>query len=161
MGRYGPVVQVGDQNKDAKPKFASLLKSQLIETITLAEALNLFRLPRSLGEYDGEDLVIGIGKFGPYIRHKNKFYSLKKGADDPYVITMERAKEIILEKNETDKQKVIQDFGEILVLNGRYGPYITKDKKNYRISKGQDAAKLTKEECISIIENNDKSKQNA
>jgi DNA topoisomerase-1 len=74
---------------------------------------------------------------------------------------MERAKEIILEKNETDKQKVIQDFGEILVLNGRYGPYITKDKKNYRISKGQDAAKLTKEECISIIENNDKSKQNA
>ena len=161
MGRYGPVVQIGEQNNDAKPKFASLLKSQLIETITLEEALNLFRLPRTVGEYDGEDLVIGIGKFGPYIRHKNKFYSLKKGADDPYVITMERAIEIILEKNETDKQKVIQNFGDILVLNGRYGPYITKDKKNYRVSKGLDAAKLTKEECISIIENNDKPKKSS
>ncbi|MBA4322665.1 MAG: type I DNA topoisomerase, partial [Odoribacter sp.] len=161
MGRYGPVVQVGDQTENAKPKFASLLKSQLIETITLDEALDLFRLPRSVGEYEGEDLVIGIGKFGPYIRHKTKFYSLKKGVDDPYIITMERAVEIILEKTDSDKQKVIQDFGEILVLNGRYGPYITKDKKNYRIPKGSDAEKLTKEECIGIIENNDKPKKNA
>ncbi len=161
MGRYGPVAQVGEQTDDAKPKFASLLNSQLIETITLEEALNLFRLPRSVGEYEGEDLVIGIGKFGPYIRHKNKFYSLKKGADDPYIITMERAIEIMLEKAETDKQKVLIDFGDILVLNGRYGPYIKKDKKNFRIPKGSDAAKLTKEECISIIEKSDKPKKNA
>ena len=161
MGRYGPVVQIGEQTTDVKPKFASLLKSQLIETITLEEALNLFRLPRSVGKYDGEDLVIGIGKFGPYIRHKNKFFSLKKGVDDPYVITMERAIEVILEKTETDKQKVIRDFGDIQVLNGRYGPYIKKDKKNYRIPKGADAVKLTKEECISIIENNDKPKKSA
>jgi DNA topoisomerase-1 len=161
MGRYGPVVQIGEQTDDAKPKFASLLKSQLIETITLEEALNLFRLPRTAGEYDGEDLVIGIGKFGPYIRHKNKFYSLKKGVDDPYVITRDRAVEIILEKTETDKQRVLQDFGDIRVLNGRYGPYITKDKKNFRIPKGSDAAKLTKEECISIIEKNDKPKKSA
>jgi DNA topoisomerase-1 len=161
MGRYGPVVQVGEQTNDAKPKFASLLKSQLIETITLEEALNLFRLPRSVGEYEGEDLVIGIGKFGPYIRHKNKFYSLKKGADDPYIITRERAIEIMLEKAETDKQKVLIDFGDILVLNGRYGPYIKKDKSNFRIPKGSDASKLTKEECISIIEKSDKSKKNA
>lgn len=161
MGRYGPVVQIGEQTDDAKPKFASLLKSQLIETITLEEALKLFRLPRTVGEYDGEDLVIGIGKFGPYIRHKNKFYSLKKGVDDPYIITRERAIEIILEKTETDKQRILQDFGDILVLNGRYGPYITKDKKNFRIPKGSDAAKLTKEECISIIENNDKPKKSA
>jgi DNA topoisomerase-1 len=160
MGRYGPVVQIGEQTDDAKPKFASLLQSQLIETITLEEALNLFRLPRTVGEYDGENLVIGIGKFGPYIRHKNKFYSLKKGVDDPYIVTMERAIEIILEKAETDKQKVISDFGEIQVLNGRYGPYITKEKKNFRIPKGSDAAKLTKEECISIIENSDKPKKN-
>jgi DNA topoisomerase-1 len=161
MGRYGPVVQIGEQTDDTKPKFASLLKSQLIETITLEEALNLFRLPRTVGEYDGEDLVIGIGKFGPYIRHKNKFYSLKKGVDDPYAITRERAVEIILEKTETDKQRVLQDFGDILVLNGRYGPYITKDKKNFRIPKGSDAVKLTKEECISIIEKNNKPKKSA
>ena len=161
MGRYGPVVQIGEQTNDTKPKFASLLKSQLIETITLKEALNLFRLPRTVGEYDGEDLVIGIGKFGPYIRHKNKFYSLKKGFDDPYIITRDRAVEIILEKTESDKQRILQDFGDILVLNGRYGPYITKDKKNFRIPKGSDAAKLTKEECIRIIENNDKPKKSA
>jgi DNA topoisomerase-1 len=123
--------------------------------------MNLFRLPRSVGEYEGEDLVIGIGKFGPYVRHKNKFYSLKKGVDDPYEITRDRAIGLILEKAASDKQKVISDFGEILVLNGRYGPYITKDKKNYRIPKGSDATKLTKEECITIIENSDKPKKSA
>jgi DNA topoisomerase I len=161
MGRFGPVVQIGDQNKESKPKFASLLKSQLIETITLEEALNLFRLPRTVGDYEGEDLVIGIGKFGPYIRHKNKFYSLKKGVDDPYIVTMERAIEIILEKTATDKQKVIQDFGDILVLNGKYGAYITKDKKNFRIPKGSDAAKLSKEDCVNIIANDSKSQKSA
>jgi DNA topoisomerase-1 len=158
MGRYGPVVQIGEQTEEAKPKFASLLKSQLIETITLEEALNLFRLPRTIGEHEGKEMVVGIGKFGPYIRHNNKFYSLKKGVDDPYEITNERAIELILEKTLTDKQKVIIDYGEIQVLNGRYGPYITRDKKNFRIPKGSDAAKLTKEECISIIENSDKTK---
>ena len=158
MGRYGPVVQIGEQTDDAKPKFASLLKSQLIETITLEEALNLFRLPRTIGEHDGKEMVVGIGKFGPYIRHDNKFYSLKKGTDDPYEITTERAIELILEKTETDKQRIINDFEEIQVLNGRYGPYITKDKKNFRIPKGSEAAKLTKEECIAIIENSDKPK---
>ena len=122
--------------------------------------LNLFRLPRSLGEHDGEDMVVGIGKFGPYVRYKSKFYSLKKGVDDPYTITMERALEIIHEKTETDKQKVIKDFDEIKVLNGRYGPYMTHDKKNYRIPKGTDAARLTKEECIAIIESNGKPKEN-
>jgi DNA topoisomerase I len=159
MGRYGPVVQIGEQTEKAKPRFASLLKSQLIETITLDDALNLFRLPRNIGDYEGEDLVIGIGKFGPYIRHKNKFYSLKKGVDDPYVISKERAIEIIIEKNENDKQKVINDFGDIMVLNGRYGPYITKDKQNFRIPKGEDASKLTKEDCEAIIASDDKPKK--
>jgi DNA topoisomerase I len=159
MGRYGPVVQVGDQNNESKPKFASLLKDQLIETITLEEALNLFRLPRTVGEYEDAELVIGIGKFGPYVRHNSKFYSLKKGADDPYSVTRERAIEIILEKNTSDKQKVISDFGEIFVLNGRYGPYITKDKKNFRIPKGTEAAKLTKEECEIIIANSEKAQK--
>jgi DNA topoisomerase-1 len=158
MGRFGPVVQIGDSANDDKPRFASLLKNQLIETITLDEALNLLRLPRSLGVHEGDDMVVGIGKFGPYIRHKNKFYSLKKGVDDPYSITKERALEIMLEKTESDKQKVLKDFGDIQILNGKYGPYIKNDKKNYRIPKGSKAENLTKEECLRIIENNSKSK---
>ena len=96
-------------------------------------------------------MIIGIGKFGPYIRYKSKFYSLKKGVDDPYSITFERAVEIILEKNENDIKKVILDFGDIKLLNGRYGPYLVKDKLNYRLPKGTDAEKLTKDDCISII----------
>jgi DNA topoisomerase-1 len=161
MGRFGPVAQIGDSANTEKPRFASLSKSQLLETITLEEALNLFRLPRSLGEYEGEDIVVGIGKFGPYIRYKNKFFSLKKGADDPYTVTVDRAVEVILEKNENDKKKVLKDFGDIMVLNGRYGPYIAKEKLNYRLPKGTDAEKLTKEECIKIIDNSDKTKKSS
>jgi DNA topoisomerase-1 len=161
MGRFGPVAQIGDSKNEEKPKFASLSKSQLLETITLEEALNLFRLPRSLGEYDGGDMVIGIGKFGPYVRYKSKFYSLKKGIDDPYEITFDRAVEIILEKNDSDKKKVLKDFGDIMLLNGRYGPYLVKDKQNFRLPKGTDAEKLTKEDCIKIIENSDKTKKSS
>jgi DNA topoisomerase-1 len=156
MGRFGPVAQIGEAAENIKPRFASLSRNQLLETITLEEALDLFRLPRSLGEYDNGELIIGVGKFGPYVRHKGKFYSLKKGVDDPYVVTIERAIEIILEKNETDSKKVISDFGDIKVLNGRYGPYLVKDKQNFRLPKGTDAEKLTKEECIIIIEKNNK-----
>jgi DNA topoisomerase-1 len=158
MGRYGPVVQIGESTDENKPKFASLLKSQLIETITLEDALQLFRLPRSLGEHDGEDMVVGIGKFGPYVRYKSKFYSLRKGVDDPYTVTLESALELIQEKNDTEKQKVINDFGEIKVLNGRYGPYLTSGGKNFRIPKGTDPASLKKEDCEKIIENNNKTK---
>jgi DNA topoisomerase-1 len=133
----------------------------LLETITLDEALNLFRLPRSLGEYDGAEMVVGIGKFGPYIRFKSKFFSLKKGVDDPYTVTFERAVEIIIEKNENDKKKIIKDFGDIMLLNGRYGPYLVKEKQNYRLPKGTDAEKLTKEDCIKIIDNSDKTKKSS
>ena len=161
MGRFGPVAQIGDSGNEEKPRFASLSKSQLIETITLNEALNLFRLPRSLGEYDGGEMVVGIGKFGPYIRLNNKFISLKKGVDDPYTINFERAVEIILEKNENDKKKILKDFGEILLLNGKYGPYLVRDKQNYRLPKGTEVEKLTKEECIKIIENRDKTKKSS
>jgi DNA topoisomerase-1 len=156
MGRFGPVAQIGETGNSEKPRFASLAKNQLLETITLEEALDLFRLPRSLGEYESGELVIGIGRFGPYVRYKSKFYSLKKGVDDPYNLTFERAVEIILEKNATDKQKVIKDFDDIKVLNGRYGPYLVKDKKNYRLPKGNDAEKLSREDCIAIIEKNNK-----
>jgi DNA topoisomerase-1 len=161
MGRFGPVAQIGETREGEKPKFASLSKSQLLETITLEEALNLFRLPRSLGEYDGGDLTVGIGKFGPYVRYNSKFFSLKKGVDDPYTITMERAVELILEKNESDKKKVIKDFGDIMLLNGRYGPYLVKDKLNYRLPKGTDAEKLSKNDCIEIIEKSNKTKKNS
>jgi len=161
MGRFGPVAQIGDSGNEEKPRYASLSKNQLLETITLTEALNLFRLPRSLGEYDGGEMVVGIGKFGPYIRYKSKFFSLKKGVDDPYILTFERAVEIILEKNESDKKKVIKDFGEIMLLNGRYGPYLVRDKQNYRLPKGTDTEKLTKEDCTKIIENSDKTKKSS
>jgi DNA topoisomerase-1 len=159
MGKFGPIAQIGTTDNEGKPKYASLAKNQLLETITLEEALNLFRLPRSLGKYEDEEVVAGVGKFGPYIRHKGKFFSLKKGVDDPYVVTIERAVEIMNERNEDEKRKVIKDFGEIKVLNGRYGPYLTRDKLNYRLPKGTEAEKLTKEECISIIEKTDKTKK--
>jgi DNA topoisomerase I len=161
MGRFGPVAQIGNPDNGNKPRFASLTKNQLLETITLDEALNLFRLPRSLGMHEGEDMVVGVGKFGPYIRFKGKFYSLKKGVDDPYTVTIERALKIISEKNESEKNKVIKDFGEIMVLNGRYGPYLTKDKQNYRLPKGTDAQKLTREECLEIIGKSDKTKKSS
>lgn len=156
MGRFGPVAQIGDSATGGKPRFASLSKSQLLETITLEEAINLFRLPRSLGILDGDEMVAGIGRFGPFIRYRNKFYSLKKGVDDPYSVTLERGSEIIREKNESDSKKVLKDFGDILLLNGRYGPYLSRDKKNYRLPRGNDPVKLTREDCIRIIEQNEK-----
>jgi DNA topoisomerase-1 len=159
MGRFGPVAQIGNSENGSKPKYASLAKNQLLETITLEEALNLFRLPRSLGMHEGEDMTVGIGKFGPYIKFKGKFFSLKKGTDDPYTITIGRAIEIINEKNESEKKKTIKDFGDTQVLNGRYGPYLSKDKLNYRLPKGTDVEKLTKDDCIKIIEKSNKTKK--
>jgi DNA topoisomerase-1 len=161
MGRFGPVAQIGESGNGEKPRYASLSKNQLLETITLEEALNLFRLPRSLGEHDGEEIVAGVGRFGPFIRYKGKFFSLKKGVDDPHEITVERAVEVINDKNENDRKKVLKDFGDIMVLNGRYGAYLVKDKQNFRLPKGTDAEKLTKEECIKIIESNEKSKKSS
>lgn len=161
MGRFGPIAQIGDIENGEKPRFASLSKNQLLETITFEEALDLFRLPRSLGEYDGSEMIVAIGRFGPYIKYKSKFFSLKKGVDDPYTITTERAVEIIREKYENDKKKVIEDFGEFMLLNGRYGPYLVKDKVNYRLPKGSNAEKLTKEDCLKIIENSDKTKKSS
>jgi DNA topoisomerase I len=159
MGRFGPVAQIGNSEDDEKPRFASLPKNLLLETITLEEALNLFRLPRTLGELEGSDIVVGTGRFGPYIRHKSKFYSLKKGVDDPYTISLDRAITVIHEKNESDSKKMLRDFGDITVLNGRYGPYISKDKQNYRLPKGTDPEKLTREDCLAIIEKSEKTKK--
>lgn len=152
IGRFGPMAQIGETSEDSKPKFSSLLKDQLIETITLEEALNLFSLPRDIGEFEGKILTVGLGRFGPYIKHDNKFVSLKKGVDDPHSITKDRAIELIEEKREGDKNKIINTFGEISVLNGRYGPYISYQKKNFKIPKSTDPATLTQEECIKLIE---------
>jgi len=161
MGRFGPIAQIGDSGNEEKPRYASLSKNQLLETITLEEALNLFRLPRSLGNHEGTEIVVGVGRFGPFVRFNGKFFSLKKGVDDPHTITMERALEVINEKNESDKKKVMKDFGDIMLLNGRYGPYLSKDKQNYRLPKGTDTEKLTREECVRIIESSDKSKKSS
>jgi len=156
MGRFGPVAQIGSSEDGNKPRFASLAKNQLIETITLGEAVDLFRLPRVLGEHEGEEILVGTGKFGPYIKYMNKFYSLKKGTDDPYSVTIERALELISEKKEAEAKKVVAQFDDIMVLNGRYGPYISHKKENFRIPKGTVIEKLTKEDCLAIIEKNSK-----
>jgi DNA topoisomerase-1 len=156
MGRYGPIVQIGESDPDTneKPRYASLLKGQHLETISLDEALALFNLPRSLGNYQEKEMVVSIGRFGPYVRHDAKFYSLKKGVDDPYKITSERAIELIIEKTEQEKNRVIKTFednNELQVLNGRWGPYIAYKKKNYKIPKKTEPSKLTKEDCMKII----------
>lgn len=154
MGKFGPVVQIGENNGEEKPKYASLRKDQLIENITLDEALDLFKLPRTIGTYEDEDLVVGIGKYGPYVRHAGKFYSLTK-EDDPYTIEEERAIELIDEKRKADANRIIKTFPEneeVQVLNGRYGPYIKVGRKNVRIPKGKEPADLTLAECLELAE---------
>jgi DNA topoisomerase-1 len=154
IGRFGPIAQIGEASDEEKPRFASLLKGQSLETITLEEAIDLFRLPRTIGQFENEELVIGVGKYGPYVRHKSKFYSLSK-TDDPYTIEEERAIEIITEKRSQEENRNIKQFdGEpgLLILNGRYGPYISFNKKNYRIPKSRKPEDLTLEECREIIE---------
>ena len=154
MGKFGPVVQLGETDGDEKPRYTSLRKGQLIETIKLEEALELFRLPRTAGQFEDQEMIVGIGKYGPYIRHDGKFYSLDPG-DDPYAITEERAIELILEKRKSDSNKIIKTFDEnpdIQVLNGIYGPYIKAGKKNVKIPKGKDPASLTLDECIELAE---------
>ncbi|MCK5692923.1 MAG: type I DNA topoisomerase, partial [Bacteroidales bacterium] len=154
IGRFGPIAQIGEASDEEKPRFASLLKGQSLETITLEEALDLFRLPRTIGQFEDEELIIGVGKYGPYVRHKSKFYSLAK-TDDPFTIETERAIEIIIEKRAQEENRNIKQFDEepgLLVLNGRYGPYISFNKKNYRIPKSRKPEELTLEECREIIE---------
>jgi DNA topoisomerase-1 len=157
IGRFGPIVQLDGQG-DEKPVYASMKKDQLIDTITLEEALTLFALPRNLGELDGLEVVIGVGKFGPYARHDGKFTSLDK-SDDPYTITLERATELIRAKQQKSSKEPLKTFpedAEILVLNGMYGPYISYKKKNYRLPKGTVPAELTYAEAMQIIEKSKK-----
>ncbi|NOX86669.1 MAG: type I DNA topoisomerase [Chlorobi bacterium] len=154
IGRYGPIVQIGDTDSDTKPRFAGLRKDQSLETITLEEALKLFDFPRSLGEYENQDVTVAIGRYGPYIKHNNKFYSLKKD-HDPQTIDLETAIKLINEKREAEKQKIIKEFAEdkeVQVLNGRYGPYLVIKKQNYKLPKGTDPKSLTLEDCYKIAQ---------
>ena len=134
IGRFGPFIQLGEASEDGsvKPAFASLQQGQSIETITLEQALKLFDLPRDLGEYEGKKVTIGIGKFGPYVKHDSNFVSLKKGVDDPYTVLLGRAIELILERREKISSSLLKTFDEdpdIRILQGRWGPYIfTKNR---------------------------------
>jgi len=153
LGRYGPYAALGDKDSDEKLKFASLLPGQSMHTITLEEALELFKLPRELGkDGDGEDISAGMGRFGPFVK-KGKLYASIKDPDNAYTITVERARELIREKQELIANRVINDFGDgIQVLNGRYGPYITDGEKNAKIPKDREPKSLTHDECKALIE---------
>lgn len=162
IGRYGPLAQIGLKEEVEKPTFAPLRPEQSIETINLEEALNLFSLPRDLGLFEDKKVIVSNGRFGPYIRHDGKFASLKKGIDDPYTIEYDRAIELILAKREADKNKFIKSFEEntdVQILNGRWGPYISYKKKNFKIPKGTVAEDLDLNACMEIIQNAEKIKK--
>ncbi len=155
MGRYGPFVQIGTKDDEEKPKFAGLRPGQKMNDITLNQALELFKLPRELGETpDGLPVSASIGRFGPYVRYGDKYVSIR-GDDDPYTIELPRALELIEEKKIADANRIIQDFEDegIQVLNGRYGPYVTDKSKNARVPKDRDPKSLTLEECKELLAN--------
>ncbi|WP_018343699.1 type I DNA topoisomerase [Cytophaga aurantiaca] len=154
LGRYGPFVQIGeaDEEKDIKPKYASLRKGQLIENITLEEALELFKLPREIGVFEEKPMVAAIGRFGPYIRHNSKFISIPK-IDDVMTIDTDRAIELILAKRVSDAEKLIAEYPEseyVKVLKGRWGPYLAIGKNNFKLPKDKEPASLTYAECLAI-----------
>ena len=157
IGRYGPVVQIGTADDDEKPRFAQMPADKSMETITLEEALELFKLPRTIGEYEGKTVTIGAGRFGPYVLHNKKYVSLPKD-EDPMTVTLDTAISLIEEKRKAEEQRHLKKFDEdpkLEVLNGRYGPYIAYDGANYRIPRDlhEKAAELTYEQCMDIIKN--------
>ena len=157
IGRFGPVAQIGDTESEEKPKFAGLHKDQSIETITLDEVLDLFAFPRSLGEYEDAEIQVAIGRFGPYIKHKNAFYSLSK-LDDPSTVNFQRAVEIIENKRKSDADNVVATYPEdadMKVLRGRFGIYISYKKANYKIPRNYDANNLSYQDCLDIVNNPD------
>ncbi|HEX8330541.1 MAG TPA: type I DNA topoisomerase [Hymenobacter sp.] len=155
LGRYGPYVALGDTtDPNVKPAYANLRKGQFIESITMEEALDLFKLPRVVGEFEGKDMTANLGRFGPYVRHDSKFYSLTK-EQDPHTITADEAVTLIELKRKTDAERLIKSFPEnpdIQVLNGRFGPYIVAGKKNVKIPKGEEPTELTLERCQELAD---------
>ena len=157
IGRFGPFIQLGETSEDGseKPAFASLQQGQSIETITIEQALKLFDLPRDLGEYEGKKVTVGIGKFGPYVKHDSNFASLKKGVDDPYTVLIDRAIELILERREKISNSLLKTFTEdpeIRILQGRWGPYISYKKQNLKLKKDTKLEQLTYALCKEIID---------
>lgn len=161
LARFGPVAQKTDpQNPDAKPIYAPLRKDQKLETITLEEALDLFKLPRVLGEYEGKEVVAAIGRFGPYIKHDGKFISIKKQYD-PYTITLDEAIQVIDAKRVSDSEKYIKIFDEdpsYQILNGRWGPYLKAGKRNIKLPKDREPSSFTFEECVALANNTEETK---
>lgn len=156
MGRYGPMAQIGSPEDEEKPQYAKLLPTQHIETITFEEALDLFKLPRKVGEFEDKEIKASIGRFGPYVVHNSKFVSITKASElDPYTISAEEAIELIKAKRKADAEKFIKEFPEeeIQILNGRWGPYIKKGKSNFKIPKDVEAETLSLEQTIEIINN--------
>ncbi|RAU83100.1 type I DNA topoisomerase [Pontibacter arcticus] len=156
LGRFGPYVQLGEENTETgeKPLYASLRKGQFIGNLTIEEAQDLFKLPRVVGVFEEKDMTAAIGRFGPYIRHDSKFYSLPKTLD-PMLVTPDEAVELIQAKRKSDAEKLIKSFPEnpdIQVLNGRFGPYIVAGKKNVKIPKGKEPTELTLQECLELAE---------
>ncbi len=152
IGRFGPMVQMGDTESEDKPRFAGLKKDQSIETVTLEEALELFKFPRNIGEFEEKEMTVAIGRFGPYVKHNSLFFSLSK-TDDPIMVTKERAIEIIEAKRLKDKENTIREFDEdptVKVLKGRFGAYIKIKTKNFKIPKGTDPEKLSLKDCLKI-----------
>ena len=155
IGRFGPVVQIGTADDNEKPRFAQLPADKSIETITLDEALELFKLPRTLGEYEGKDVIIGAGRFGPYVLHNRKYVSIPKDTD-PLSITLDEAVALIGAKRDEDDKRHLKKFDDdpkLEVMNGRFGPYIAYDGKNYRLPKAMHAkaAELSLEQCMEIV----------
>ena len=154
IGRYGPIIQIGSVEDEEKPKFAQLPKGMALETITLEEALECFKLPRTLGDFEEKTVTVGVGRFGPYVRHNNAFVSIPKGTD-PMSVTLEDAVGLILSKREATENKIIKTFEsepELQILNGRYGPYISYEKKNYKIPENIDPKDLNLDACFKVIE---------
>ena len=153
IGRFGPIVQIGSASDEEKPRFAQMKPGQTLETITLEEALGLFSLPRTLGEHEGETVIIGAGRFGPYIKHGAAYVTLPK-THDPLTVTLEEATELINEKKKAEAERVIKNFTgehELQILNGRFGPYIAYQGNNYKLPKNVTPAELTLEECLEIV----------
>jgi DNA topoisomerase-1 len=153
-GRFGAFAQIGTRDDEEKPKFASLKPGQRMDDLTLELALELFQLPRTLGPWeDGYPIKVAVGRFGPYVQYGAKKYASLKKEDDPYTVTLERALEIIREKQTIEANRIIIEFGDagVQVLNGRYGPYITDGKKNGKIPKDRDPKTLTLEECQALL----------
>ena len=154
IGRYGPIIQIGSVEDEEKPRFAQLPKGMALETITLEEALECFKLPRTLGEFEEKTVSVGVGRFGPYVRHNNAFVSIPKGTD-PMSVTLEDAIALIQSKREAAENKIIKTFEEepgLQILNGRYGPYIAFEKKNYKIPENVDPKDLDLQTCFKVIE---------